>query len=68
MQHRGGFLGVAERAGHIRAVGANAVILTPSYATAKGACALGACGLHSNGAASPCPGCASGARRQAALL
>ncbi len=36
VQHPGSYLGVAERAAHIRAVGANAVVLTPSYATAKG--------------------------------
>ena len=36
VQHRGRYLGVAERAAHIKAVGANTVILTPSYATAKG--------------------------------
>lgn len=36
VQHPGTYLGVAERAAHIRAVGANAVVLTPSYATAKG--------------------------------
>lgn len=37
VQHPGGFLGVAERVAHIKAVGANALILTPSYATAQGA-------------------------------
>lgn len=36
VQHPGSYLGVAERAAHIRAVGANAVVITPSYATAKG--------------------------------
>lgn len=36
VQHPGSFLGVAERVGHIKAMGANAVVLTPSYATAKG--------------------------------
>lgn len=36
VQHPGTYLGVAERAAHIRAVGANAVVVTPCYATAKG--------------------------------
>lgn len=36
VQHPGTYLGVAERAPHIRAVGANAVVITPCYATAKG--------------------------------
>lgn len=37
----GTFLAMAERADHFRAVGVNAVILAPCYATAKGAGALG---------------------------
>jgi hypothetical protein len=39
--HPGTFLGVAERLDHIRAVGVNCVILTPSYATAQGVGLLG---------------------------
>lgn len=37
VKHPGTFVGVTERLDHIRAVGANAVILTPCHATAKGA-------------------------------
>lgn len=36
VQHPGTFLGVLERLDHIKAVGANALLLTPCYATAKG--------------------------------
>jgi pullulanase/glycogen debranching enzyme len=46
VQHPGTYLGVAERAAHIRAVGANAVVLTPSYATAKGIGLLSRAALH----------------------
>ncbi|PSC72831.1 60S ribosomal export NMD3-like [Micractinium conductrix] len=46
VQHRGRYLGVAERAAHIKAVGANTVILTPSYATAKGIGLLSRAAVH----------------------
>lgn len=36
MQHVGQYLGVAERVDHLKAVGANAVLLAPAYATAPG--------------------------------
>ena len=35
--HPGTFLGVAERVDHIKAIGANAIVLAPCHATAKGA-------------------------------
>lgn len=37
VEHPGTFLGVIERLDHIRAIGANTVILSPCHATAKGA-------------------------------
>lgn len=45
VKHPGTFVGVTERLDHIRAVGANTVILAPCHATAKGA------GSHSHHAA-----------------
>ncbi|KAL4443720.1 hypothetical protein ABPG75_011457 [Micractinium tetrahymenae] len=46
VQHPGTYLGVAERAAHIRAVGANAVVITPCYATAKGIGLLSRAAVH----------------------
>lgn len=46
VQHPGSFLGVAERVRHIKAVGANAVVLTPSYATAKGIGLMARAAVH----------------------
>ncbi|KAL4447190.1 hypothetical protein ABPG77_007223 [Micractinium sp. CCAP 211/92] len=46
VQHPGTYLGVAERAAHIRAVGANAVVVTPCYATAKGIGLLSRAAVH----------------------
>ena len=44
VEHPGTFLGVLERLDHIRAVGANTLLLTPCYATAQGERAAGQAG------------------------
>lgn len=46
VQHPGTYLGVAERVSHIKAVGTNSVMLTPSYATAKGIGLLSRAAVH----------------------